>query len=367
VHSFESILMRYFTPGPTQLHPRIPEFLNQALRDEVCSWSHRSPAFDKTYAAAADGVKKLLGAPDKMHVFFLGSAAEAMERIVQNCAARNTLHFVNGAFSERFYQTARELGKNARAIQAELGEGFDFNAAEIPQETELICLTQNETSTGVMIPIARLAWVKRRCPNAFLALDIVSSAPYPQIDFNFVDCCFFSVQKCFGLPAGLGVLLVNDAVIARSLEILASGISIGCHHNFPTLLSYEKKFQTPATPNVLGIYLLARVAEDYLAQGINKIRQETDTKAQLIYELLDQNMQFGAFVADKASRSTTVVTVDVRGDLKKLLAYLRSNNIEVGAGYGKLKDSQIRIANFPMHTAADIAEVCDLLRKAPTA
>jgi phosphoserine aminotransferase len=355
--------MRYFTPGPTQLHPKVPEFIKEALSQDICSISHRSPKFDGIYASAANSVRNLLGAPKKMHVFFLGSGTEAMERIVQNCAVKNTLHFVNGAFSERFFQTAKELGKNARQIHAELGEGFDFDHAEMPAETELICVTHNETSTGVMTPPSSYEWIKRRYPHAFLAVDIVSSAPYPKLDFNVVDCCFFSVQKCFGLPAGLGVLLVNDAAIARSIEILSTGNSIGCHHNFPTLLSFESKSQTPTTPNVLGIYLLSRVAAEYETIGADKIRAETEAKASLLYNFLESRNDMEAFVTDKQLRSQTVITIEVRGGAKNLVQHLKTKQIEVGAGYGSLKDNQIRVANFPMHTRSDMDFLVDCIGK----
>ncbi|MBX7143773.1 MAG: aminotransferase class V-fold PLP-dependent enzyme [Oligoflexia bacterium] len=353
----------YLTPGPSQLHPQLSDFIGDALRDGVPSWSHRSAKFDKIYESAARNVKQLLGIPDKFHCFFVASGTEAMERTVQNLAAKHSFHFVNGAFSERFYQNAREIGKNARLVEAELGEAFNLDEIQIPAEVELVCTTHNETSTGVMLPNSFFSTLKMKAPKAFLAVDVVSSAPYPKLDYSIVDCVFFSVQKCFGMPAGLGVLLVSDAAVARSLEIMASGVSVGCFHNFPTLLAYEKKFETPETPNVLGIYLLMRVTEDYLARGAETLRKETDQKAKIIYETLSASYRLGAFVEEERFRSKTVVCVDVRGDLKKLRAMLDSYDIEVGSGYGKLKDSQIRIANFPTHSTATIEKVCDLLRK----
>lgn len=353
----------YLTPGPSQLHPQVPEFIADALREGVPSWSHRSSKFDKIYEEAARNIKSLLGVPEKFHCFFVASGTEAMERVVQNLAAKNTFHFVNGAFSERFFQNAKEIGKNARQVEAELGDAFNLDEVQIPSDVELICTTHNETSTGVMLPMSFFSSLKRKAPKAFVAVDIVSSAPYPKLDYSIIDVTFFSVQKCFGLPAGLGVLLVSDAAIARSLEILGSGTSIGCFHNFPTLLAFERKFETPETPNVLGIYLLKRVTEAYLAVGADTLRRETDEKAKLIYETLSSSYRLGAFVEEELYRSRTVICADVRGDLKKLRDTLDTHNIEVGSGYGKLKDSQIRIANFPTHPKSEIERACEILRK----
>ena len=60
-----------------------------------------------------------------------------------------------------------------------------------------------------------------------LAVDAVSSLPYPDFDYTILDSVFFSVQKGFGLPAGLGVWMVNDRCIAKAEQLLSRGISIG--------------------------------------------------------------------------------------------------------------------------------------------
>lgn len=355
----------FFTPGPTQLHPKVKEYIKTALDSNLLSISHRSSKFDDLFANCAQSVRKLLGAPDKMPLFFLSSGTEAMERIIQNMAAKNTFHLVNGAFSERFYQTAKELGKNAQVLQAESGQGFNFGLINVPDNTELICCTHNETSTGVMLRKEDLESLKSLNPDKFIALDVVSSAPYCELDFKHIDATFFSVQKLFGLPAGLGVLLVSEAAISKSLQLMSAGTSIGTYHNFPTLISFAKKFQTPATPNVLGIYLLSKIAEEYLNIGIDQIRQDTITKARYIYNFFEQHQQFKPFVDDRRFRSATVITLNFKGEIKKLKTLLDKHNFEVGSGYGEFKDKQIRIANFPMHSLEQVKELCTVLDSYP--
>lgn len=351
----------FLTPGPTELHPLVPDLMREALARRIPSISHRSSQFERIFSSAADAVRGVLGAPDTFHVFFLGSATEAMERIIQNCSAQHTFHFVNGAFAERFLQTAQELDRNALEKRAAYGEGFDFNSAEIPKETELICVTQNETSTGVMIPPQALSALKKRYPKKLLAVDIVSSAPYAKLDFTSVDAAFFSVQKCFGLPAGLGVLLINDFCMEKSSDILRLGQSVGTYHNFPTLFSFAEKHQTPETPNVLGIYLLGRVAQSFLDSGIDSIRSAIDERAELIYAFLRANENFSAFVKDAALQSKTVVSVATK-KASEAIRTLEKAGLHVGSGYGKFKDQHIRIANFPAHTREDMQRLLQLLK-----
>lgn len=345
--------MIFLTPGPSKLHPLYPDFMKQAADRHIGSISHRSKEFEKIFQAAVESVRALLGAPADTHVFFLGSATEAMERIVQNCCARKSFHFVNGAFSERFFEIAKELGRDAAAYTSSPGEGFPFSAVSIPPDAELICLTHNETSTGVMIDSADIIRLKEQNPGKLLAVDIVSSAPYPLLSYNHVDAAFFSVQKSFGLPAGLGVLLVNDACLEKAAEISRTGQSIGSYHNFASLLSFAKKNQTPETPNVLGIFLLAKVCEELLRIGIETLRKQTDERAQRLYSFVESHAAMKPFVSIKALRSTTVVTIEVP-DAKIFMDRLARLNVQVGLGYGAFKDKHLRVANFCTHTAADI-------------
>ncbi|MBN8550892.1 MAG: alanine--glyoxylate aminotransferase family protein [Deltaproteobacteria bacterium] len=352
----------FFTPGPSQLHPGVPEFLQEALAQNIPSISHRSGQFEKIYTAAADGVRAVLGAPASFHVFFLGSATEGMERIIQNCSAKHTFHFVNGAFAERFLQTAQELDRTTHELRAPYGEGFDFGSVDIPKETELICATHNETSTGVMLQPEDLQSLKQRYPKKLLALDIVSSAPYPTLSYEHLDAVFFSVQKCFGLPAGLGVLLVNDFCLEKSADILRLGQSVGTYHNFPTLVSFSEKNQTPETPNVLGIYLLGKVCEAFVATGMDKIRVGIDERAAFIYDFLDRSKSFSAFVKNPRMRSRTVISAAC-ANASTIIKALGKQGLHVGSGYGKFKDQHIRIANFPAHTLSDTQRVLQSLEQ----
>lgn len=355
--------MRFLTPGPTQLHPRMPEFIQDALSNQIGSISHRSSAFEKIYASMSAGLLKMLGAPDGTHVFLLGSATEAMERLVENCSAKHTFHFVNGAFSERFLQIAQELDRAAVELRVAPGAGFSFDAVAIPKESELICVTHNETSTGVMLDPSDFRALKQRYPKKILAVDIVSSAPYPELPWDVVDAAFFSVQKCFGLPAGLGVLLVNDSCMEKSADILRSGRSVGSYHSFPSLFSSAQKWQTPETPNVLLLYLLGRVIEDFLATDMTQLRRELAERSALLYSFLDQSKTHRAFVTDTKVRSTTVITAEV-ASASSLLKKLEAQGMQVGSGYGPFKDKHIRIANFPSHSRADIEKVIQLLSAA---
>ncbi|MCU0448385.1 MAG: aminotransferase class V-fold PLP-dependent enzyme [Bernardetiaceae bacterium] len=352
----------FLTPGPSELYYTVADHLKVALREHVCEISHRSKAFQQIMAHTTAQLRELMGVPDHFHIAFTGSATEIWERILQNLCAETSFHLVNGSFSKKFYDFARQLQRKALKYEVPLGQGFWPHEIDVPAGTELLCLTQNETSTGVTMPLADLATLRQKYPHLLIAVDAVSSAPYPAFDFAQFDTLFFSVQKCFGLPAGLGVWLFNDRCVAKAEQLAAQGHSLGTYHTIPSLLSNLQKNETPETPNMLGIYLLGKVAEDLNRRGIKTIRQETDYKASLMYHALEQHPQLSAFVGEPTHRSRTVVVANVLGrPAADLLALAKAQQIIVGSGYGSLKDSQLRIANFPTHSKEVFEKLADLL------
>ncbi len=349
-----------FTPGPSQLYFTVENHVRQAFRDGVPSLSHRSKEFEKVSKATTNGLKELLEIPSDFHIFFTGSATEIWERVIQNLVEAQSLHFVNGAFSKRFHEIAGQLGKKNLKIEASLGDGFtDFKV----EPTELIALTHNETSTGVMLTMDFINQFRDKHPEALIVIDAVSSLPYPQFDFTKIDSLFFSVQKGFGLPAGLGVWVVNDRCIAKAESLLSKGISIGTYHNLPTLLANAKKNQTPETPNVLSIYLLGKVVEDFLRRGIQLIRKETEYKAALLYQTLTQHKLVDPFVSDSKLRSQTVIVAQTGMHTEAITMHLKSHGFYPGDGYGDKKKEQLRFANFPTHSKETFEHLVDLIEK----
>jgi phosphoserine aminotransferase len=356
-------MKKYFlTPGPSELYFTVPDHLKIALQQNICEISHRSKAFQGIVQHTLTQVRQLLNIPPQYHVVFTGSATEIWERIIQNLSAFSTYHLVNGSFSAKFYDFAVQLGRKATKYQVAENQGFDTQQLAIQADTELICLTHNETSTGVAMPLESIYHIRKQNPNALIALDMVSSAPYPQLDFLQVDTAFFSVQKCFGLPAGLGVWIFNDRCIEKAKALQAQQQILGTYHSLLSLLANIEKNETPETPNMLGIYLLGKVAEDMNKVGITQIRQATDYKAALIYGVLAKSKTFQPAVAVKDFRSQTVLVAE--GAAEKVKAFLQqgeAENIIIGTGYGKAKDTQMRIANFPTHSKEVFEKVADLL------
>lgn len=351
-----------FTPGPSQLYFTVPDHIRTAFREDIPSLSHRSKKFESIYRDTVDGLRALLGLPADYQIFFAGSATEIWERSIQNLVAVNCFHIVNGSFSKRYFEIAQQLQKQPVKIEFSAGQPF---TDEIPvpsdPEMELIAVTHNETSTGVSTPLDYIYKLRAANPHALLVVDAVSSLPFPDFDYSKIDSTFFSVQKGFGLPAGLGVWMVNDRCMTKADQLLSRGISIGSYHTIPSLKTHALKYQTPETPNVLGIYLLSKVIADMLRHGIKRIRNETEYKANILYQALDMHAYLKPYVTDKAFQSKTVIVADTGEHTERITRLLLDKGLQPGDGYGAAKKNQLRFANFPTHAKEHFELLVDTL------
>ncbi len=338
----------FFTPGPAQLFPTVETHYKNAFDLQLGSISHRSNQFRKIYQHTVEQLQILMNIPASCGIFFTGSATEIWERVIQNTVEHESYHLVNGSFSKKFYEFSLELNKFAHKLEKPFGEGFDNAEINVPAYAELICTTSNETSSGVQMRPSEIHKLKRANKDKFLVVDMVSSAPYPELDFSLIDSALFSVQKSFGMPAGLGCWIANESMLEKTERMKNHENQIGTYHSLPSLFKNFKTFETPETPNVLAIYVLGKVAEDMNKIGIDTIRKDTDKKAKMLYDFADKCPFLDGFVKNANHRSQTVIVVNtIDKNPSEIIETVKKNdNMIIGSGYGKYKDSQLRIANF---------------------
>ena len=190
----------FFTPGPSELFYTVSDHLKKGLKDNIYSISHRSNEFKKIYEECTFNLKTLLKIPDDYNIGFLSSANEIWERLINNLILNNSVHLVNGSFSKKFYNFAVESGINATKY---IFDNEEYKINDIENDSEIIALTLNETSTGIMCPSNKISEIRNKFKESFILLDCVSGIPSLPFNIKDVDTFYFSVQKCFGLPSGL--------------------------------------------------------------------------------------------------------------------------------------------------------------------
>jgi len=352
----------YFTPGPSGLYYTVEHHLKTAFKSGITSISHRSNQFKEIFKEAETNLKLLLQLPDNYQLVFTSSATEIWEKLTDSFINTRSLHIVNGAFSNKFYKVVNNLNKEAGIIESTWGTLPEF-ASKTDKTYDLVGVTHNETSTGVKTPLNQLYRLKEQHPEAIIAVDAVSSLPVVDFDYTKLDTVYASVQKAFGLPAGLGVWLINDTAEERARKLSEQGVLRNSSHNIISLIDQARNYQTPSTPNVLAIYLFSQVVKDMIDRGIEQIRNDVIYKSAIMYNMLDKHSILKPFVTVKKLRSDTIIVVDSGSKTSQLLTYLASHKLMVGDGYGKMKGKQIRIANFPTHSKEQFEMLVDLIEK----
>ncbi|MEN8250850.1 MAG: aminotransferase class V-fold PLP-dependent enzyme [Bacteroidota bacterium] len=352
----------YFTPGPSALYFSVEQHIKYAIKHGITSISHRSKKFEAIFKEAEERSRSLLNLPDNYKLVFTSSATEIWEKMTDSLIEEKSLHMVNGAFSKKFYSVARNLGKDARQIEAEWGKLPDYKTVT-DNHYEVIGVTHNETSTGVVTPLENIYQLKENNPESLVVIDAVSSLPIVNIDFAKVDSVYASVQKAFGLPAGLGAWFINDKTEAKARLMKEKGLLRDTYHNILSFIDQAENYQTPSTPNVLGIFLFSQVIQDMLNKGMKQIRNDSVYKSAIMYNMLDQHDVLRPFVKEQVLRSETIIVVDSGDRTNDLIKYLSNHKMIVGGGYGKMKGKQIRIANFPTHSREQFEMLTDLIEK----
>ncbi len=336
-----------FYPGPSQLYPEVEHYLTDAYRSGILSMNHRSAAFMDLLAQTVAALSEKLALPAEYEIYFTSSATECWEIIAQSLIGHRSLHAFNGAFGQKWYEYTRRLFPDCVAQPFGVDEPLDVAGIASVEQADVLCLTHNETSNATAIS-SELLLASRHAFAGLIAVDATSSMAGVALPWEAADVWFASVQKCFGLPPGLGVLIVSPRAVEQAQRVAD-------HRHYNSLLFVRENFlknQTPYTPNTLAIYLLYRVMQQ--VSPIRQIDVQTRQRAQAWYALLEK-LPVAPLVGNEAVRSPTVVAF--RGEglfIGKLKERALIEGIVLGNGYGEWKNTSVRIANFPAITDEDI-------------
>ena len=356
-----------FNPGPSQLSAETKADLKKAVDLQIAEFSHRSGKFSAFSEKTILGLRKFFNIPDSYKVFYTSSATDAIQLSIANCCEKKSFHFINGNFSKLFSKVAKGYYKDVNTDEVESGQQNDYANKEIPADTDFISITHNETSTGVMCNMEDITAVRQKYPEATLAVDITSSAGATEIDILEADIWLYSVQKCFGLPSGLGIFIVSEKAFNKSLELSEKGVNLGCNFTLANMWKkMEGKYQTLCTPNCLDIYLLGEVTERWNQKGgLTQNIQDTNEKFDFLNNFFASTSEITHCVLEEQYRSRTVLSMAApESTITAIHEACKQNEIILGKGFGPLKPTAFRIANFPALSLADMKRLTEVIKSA---
>jgi len=342
-----------FGSGPTKVREAQLAALTAAGRD-LLGTSHRQAPVRGLVQRVREGLAALFGLPeDYLVVLGNGGTTSFWETAAFGLITNRSQHLSFGEFSAKFAKVVDVAPwlADPSVLESEPGT-HPSPVAEAG--IDAYAFTHNETSTGVAMPIRRLADAD---DGALVLVDATSAAGGITVDPLEFDAYYFAPQKCFGSDGGLWLALLSPAAVDRAGRIAGSGRYIPEFLSLQTAIDNSRLQQTYNTPAVATLILLAEQIDWMLGQGgMSWTTERTAVSSGILYTWADKSTLAAPFVADPAERSPVVVTVDFADAVQAtaISAALRANGIVDTDSYRKLGRNQLRIGTFPAVEPADV-------------
>lgn len=347
-----------FGSGPAKVQP---DFVAQ-LADAAATYlgtSHRRPAVRDVVGAVRDGMGELFALPDGYEVLLGNGGSTAFwDAATFGLIERRAQHVVIGEFSQKFATAGTAAPHLVDPDVISTDPGLPPHPCRANPDVDAYCFPHNETSTGVMMTVARPAGTNAN--EGLVLVDATSAAGGMRVDPTQFDVYYFAPQKCFGGDGGMWVALASPTAVARIERLAASDRWRPASLDLGIALAQSRLNQTYNTPALATIFLLARQVEWMLDRGgIEGMAERCDTNSAILYDWADQHSLATPFVTDPNHRSRVTATIDFDAsvDATRLARVLRSNGILDTEPYRKLGRNQLRVALFPNIDADDVARV----------
>lgn len=346
---------KLFIPGPVEVSPDVLAKMSTPMI------GHRTKEYAELHARARARLQQLLQTKNKVF-FATASGTGVMEACVRNCVSKRILNLICGEFGERWHEIAKMNGKEASPLRVDLGKAIKpemVKNALASGQCDAVALTHNETSTGVMNPLAEIAAVVKEFPDVTFMVDAVGSmgGAKIQVDDWGIDVCLASTQKGFGLPPGFAVFSVSDTALKKAATIPQRGY----YFDFLVFDEYDAKNQTPTTPSLPHLVALDYQLNKWFAEGLE---QRFERHIQMAQACRSWAIARGfALFAEPGYASVTLTAVsNTRGiSVAELNDELGKRGYMISAGYGRLKEQTFRIAHTGDITLNDLTELLGVI------
>jgi phosphoserine aminotransferase len=343
-----------FGCGPSKVRP---EAL-QALAGDgaaIMGTSHRQAPVKGLVRQIREGLTELFDLPDGYEVVLGNGGTTAFwDAALIGLIRQRSAHGTYGEFSAKFASGVAEAPFLDDPVIAN-GEPGSLALPTGQPGVDAYAWAHNETSTGVMAPIARPTGGD---DDALVLIDATSGAGGLPVDIGQTDVYYFAPQKSFAADGGLWIALMSADALARVAEIKASGRWIPGFLDLSIAVDNSAKDQTYNTPAVATLFLLADQVRWLLSLGglSGAVARTTDSSNRL-YGWAEKSEYATPFVTDPAHRSLVVGTIDFADsvDAAALAKTLRANGVVDVEPYRKLGRNQLRVGMFPAVDPDDVS------------
>ncbi len=331
--------------------------------------SHRQPPVRDLVGRIRIGLRELLALPEGYEIVLGNGGSTAFwDAAAFGLIRHRAQHVVCGEFSAKFAAVTagapfladpdvRRFTAGTGGLPAAMEDGG--NAAD-PDDgnspgvaaVDVYAWPQNETSTGVMLPVQRV-----EAADALMLVDATSAAGAIATDLAQADVYYFAPQKVFAAEGGLWLAAFSPAALERVAELAGTGRWVPPSLDLTLAISNSAQNQTYNTPAIASLWLMAERTEWLLAQGgaAWAAARSAESSAAL-YAWAEASEFASPFVRDAAWRSPVVGTIDFsdRIDAAAIARTLRGNGVVDTEPYRGLGRNQLRIGMYPAVDPDDV-------------
>lgn len=345
---------KLFIPGPIDVREDV---LQKMAAPQI---GHRSKDASALQRSMSEKLMKVFQTKNQI-ILSTSSGSGLMEGAIRSCTRKRAAVFSVGAFGDRWFKMAKANGVPADKISSIPGQPTTPEMVDEVLSTgkyDIITVTQNETSTGLMNPCREIgALLKNKYPDVLYLMDAVSSMGGTDIrvDEWGVDVCITSTQKCLGLPAGMAMCSVSERAIEAARQVENRGLYFDLVELYDFI--HKKDYQYPSTPSLSHMFAMDYQLDRILAEGLEKRFARHIEMAEYVRAWARKN--FALFVEDDRYLSNTLTTItNTRGiDIGGLNKKLGERGFVISNGYGDLKEKTFRISHMGDYTLDEVKEL----------
>jgi aspartate aminotransferase-like enzyme len=348
-------------PGPTALPPSVREAGSRQMIN------HRGPEFAAMLDRILTGMKPFFGTTNEVAMLTTAGSGGLEAAVVNTLSPGDRVLGVSiGSFGDRFAKIAGVYGANVTKLDVEWGRAADpaavREALQADPSYKAVLLTHNETSTGVMNPVADLAAaIHDAAPDALILVDSVSglgAVPF-EMDAWGVDLVVTGSQKAWMAAPGLAMI----AASTRCWDAMEQATMPRFYLDLRSHRDAARDGQTPFTPAIAVVYQVdegLRLMHEEGKEGVfaRHAASAAATRAGL------QALDF-AMLADEAvaSRTVTAAWLPDGVDWKAFNGLIKGHGVILAGGQGKLTGKIFRVGHLGSVTVGEVLDVISVLER----
>ncbi len=343
-----------FGSGPSKVRADQLDYLT-GLGPRVLGTSHRQEPVRALVREVRKSLTELLSLPDGYEVV-LGNGGSNLfwDMAVCSLIEGRSAHAVCGEFSAKFASAVAAAPhlRDPAVTRVDPGDVAELTATE---RVDAYAYAQNETSTGAMVPVRRVAG---SAPDALMLVDATSAAGGLPVDIAETDAYYFAPQKSFASDGGLFLAVLSPAALERTERLTTDDRWIPPTLNLQLCVDNSRKDQTYNTPAVVTLALMVAQLRWMLEHGgLPFAVGRTAESSRRLYDWAGRSAYATPFVRDPAARSQVVGTIDLDAsvDAGAVAAALRANGIVDTEPYRGLQRNQLRVGMYPAVDPDDVS------------